>query len=171
MPSIAPTTAVRDLPDSREDGSSEEPATRCLEVDHRDLDATLLAAQDAASSGCFADAHWLFTRFAAGLTRHIGAEESVLFPELEALDERAKGPILVMHADHRELRELMDRIEGELAAARSGWKSSTLRLKQLLLTHNTREERVLYPMSDAAARRAGRARALAERLRGALARV
>jgi iron-sulfur cluster repair protein YtfE (RIC family) len=43
-----------------------------------------------------------------------------------------------------------------------------LRLKETLMSHNTKEERMLYPISDEAARGAGRSSALAERLREAL---
>jgi hypothetical protein len=43
-----------------------------------------------------------------------------------------------------------------------------LRLKETLLGHNTKEECMLYPMSDAAAQKFGQSAALADRLRGAL---
>jgi iron-sulfur cluster repair protein YtfE (RIC family) len=143
-------------------------ATQCLEVDHKHLDATLLESEQAAHGGSFAEARKRFDAFASGLVRHIDAEEDTLFPELEELEPGARGPTSVMRAEHEELRALLAHIAADLAAATPGWQASVHRLKETLLTHNTKEERMLYPMADAAARSAGRGAALAQRLRSAL---
>lgn len=124
-------------------------ATQCLEVDHRHLDAILLESEKAASAGSFADARMRFEAFASGLLRHIEVEEQVLFPELESAAPGARRPTSVMRAEHEELRGLLDRIGAELEARRPGWQAYSSRLKETLLTHNTKEERVLYPMADA----------------------
>jgi len=144
-------------------------ATQCLELDHRHLDAKLLESEQAASGGKFSEARKLFAAFASGLICHIDAEEGVLFPALEEMEPGAVGPTSVMRAEHEELRVLLEQIGAHLASATPGWQAPIRGLKQTLLTHNTKEERMLYPMSDAAARSAGRSDALAERLRAALA--
>ncbi len=74
----------------------------------------------------------------------------------------------VMRAEHREIRTLLDQTAGELAATTGSWATSLQRLKELLLAHNTKEERVLYPMADAAARRMGSSGPLGEQLRAVL---
>ena len=145
-----------------------ESATQCLEVDHRHLDAKLLEFEQAAGDGDSYDARTRFAAFASGLIRHIDAEEGVLFPELEEMEPGAMGPTSVMRAEHEELRVLLEHIGAHLASATTGWQAPIRRLKETLLTHNTKEERKLYPMSDAAAWSAKRSGALAERLHAAI---
>ncbi len=145
-----------------------QPPTRCLEHDHRRLDAILGDAERAAQRADVEGARKNFAAFAAGLARHIDVEEGVLFPELEGMHPGARGPTSVMRGEHRELRALLGTIERELAAAGPGWGPALGRLKELLGAHDTKEERVLYPMADAAASRAGRSEWLAEALLSAL---
>lgn len=149
--------------------SFEESTTRCLEVDHRHLDAKLLESEHAAGDGKFSEARELFAAFASDLLRHIDAEEGVLFPELEEMEPGAMGPTSVMRAEHKELRVLLEDIGASLTTGASDWRPAILRLKEILLTHNTKEERMLYPMADGAARSSGRSGALAQRLRSAFA--
>ncbi len=73
-----------------------------------------------------------------------------------------------MRAEHQEMRAMLEHIGRELTAGTAGWATSFRRLKEILLTHNTKEERVLYPMANALAQKTGRNSALAERLRNAL---
>lgn len=147
---------------------SVQSVTHCLEVDHRALDATLLETEKAARAGSFADARGHFAAFASGLAVHIDAEERVLFPEIEKIQPATRGPTSVMRAEHDELRAILPRIGDALASATDGWATSLRQLKELLLTHNTKEERVLYPMADVAARSAGRSGILAERIHATL---
>jgi iron-sulfur cluster repair protein YtfE (RIC family) len=143
-------------------------ATQCLQADHRQLDVKLLESERAAGEGKFSEASELFAAFASGLGSHIDAEEHVLFPVLEELERGAMGPMSVMRAEHEELRVLLEHIGARLAAEASDWRASFPQLKEILLAHNTKEERMLYPMADRAAQSAGRSSALAERLRSAL---
>jgi regulator of cell morphogenesis and NO signaling len=145
-----------------------EPATKCLDVDHRRLDAILHEAEEAASAAGFERARELFATFASGLERHIEAEENILFPELEEMEPGAAGPTAVMHAEHEEIRALLERIGADFASKSSTWRTPFQRLGEVLSAHNMKEERILYPMADAASRDAGRDAALAERLRAAL---
>lgn len=146
-----------------------EGVTRTLEVDHRALDALLLESERLARAASFAEAREQFAAFASRLIRHIEVEEEVLFPAIEQMELALRGPTSVMRAEHEELRALLEQVAGELAAEAVGWTAALLRLKQMLLVHDTKEERVLYPMADAAAQKAGRGGALAERLGAALA--
>jgi iron-sulfur cluster repair protein YtfE (RIC family) len=143
-------------------------ATRCLETDHRALDAITLEVEHDAREGRFAQARERFARFASGLLRHIDAEEKVLFPRLLEMEEGAIGPISVMKVEHQEFRELLELVAAQLAASADAWKDSLWQLKQGLLAHNMKEERVLYPMADEAARLDGHGAELAEALEGAL---
>lgn len=142
--------------------------TRCLEVDHRELDGILHEVEHAASAGNFPRAHERFARFHAGLLRHIEAEEDVLFPLLSDADPRAEGPISVMRFEHQEFRDLMAALASQLAASAAQWRDTLWRLKQGIVAHNTKEERMLYPMADEAAEGEGRSDQLARALRAAL---
>jgi hemerythrin-like domain-containing protein len=147
---------------------SVQAATHCLEVDHRALDAVLLEAEKAARAGSFPDARRQFAAFASGLVRHIEAEESVLFPEIEEVHPATRGPTAVMRAEHHELRALVGEIGEALETPTDGWATSFRRLKELLLAHNAKEERVLYPMADAALQSGGRSGPVANRLSATL---
>jgi regulator of cell morphogenesis and NO signaling len=142
--------------------------TRCLEVDHRELDGILDEVEDAAKAGEFPQSHELFARFHAGLLRHIQAEEDVLFPMLVEADPRAAGPVSVMRFEHQDFRELLTSLASQLAASAAEWRNTLWRLKQGLVSHNMKEERMLYPMADDAAQMQGRSPRLGQELRAAL---
>jgi hypothetical protein len=73
-----------------------------------------------------------------------------------------------MQFEHEEFRRLLERIASHLASASEPWRDAVRRLKEGLIAHNLKEERILYPMGDQAALRAGTSEALAESLRVAL---
>lgn len=129
--------------------------TRCLEVDHRNLDRILHDVEEAAAAGRFAQARERFASFSAGLLRHIQAEEDVLFPLLLEADPRAVGPISVMRSEHQEFRDLLAAIASQLDASAAHWRDTVWRLEQGLGSHNVKEERMLYPMADDAAQGEG----------------
>jgi iron-sulfur cluster repair protein YtfE (RIC family) len=166
---IAAMVTMRDRQVARdEQPGGDRRATQCLEVDHVELDVLLREAEQAAGAGRFAEAGQHFARFSSGLLRHIEAEENVLFPALRAADGRTVGPISVMRFEHEEFRELLATIAAELLASAETWRDSVWRLKQELIAHNTKEERVLYPMADEAALSEGCSAAWADKLRAAL---
>jgi len=119
--------------------------THCLELDHRRLDAALLETKDLATQGAFTPALDRFRVVAAGLSRHIDAEETILFP---ALGSAAAGPVRVMCMEHVRLREHLEAIRAALAANSSAWAEETRAFEVLLEQHNAKEERVLYPLSN-----------------------
>jgi len=142
--------------------------TDCLETDHRRLDAILKESESLADRGSLAAAADLFATFADGLSRHIDAEEDVLFPALAKLAPHATAPMHVMRSEHAELRELLGRILRALRAADPVWRSDVGALEEILVAHNVKEERVLYPMSNEAASDAPEAGELRARLIGVL---
>lgn len=125
--------------------------TGFLQADHQRLDAILPDVERLADAGSFAQARQRFGELAAGLAWHIGAEEEVLFPFFEAKTGMTNGPTVVMRGEHKELRDYMKRVvaaldAGDLAAARSAIGEFVT----LLSTHNSKEESMLYPMTDRA---------------------
>jgi iron-sulfur cluster repair protein YtfE (RIC family) len=142
--------------------------TECLETDHRRLDAILIQCKSLASAGGFAAAADRFVTFADGLSRHIDAEEDVLFPALQEHAPHAMGPVHVMRSEHAQLRELLVLIAAALRASDAAWQPRVQALEDILKAHNLKEERVLYPMADEAAGEAPDAGELQARLTGVL---
>jgi hemerythrin-like domain-containing protein len=141
--------------------------THLLSLDHRRLDAILAAAKQSLHSGDIVRGFARFSEFRDGLERHIAAEEEVLFPMFEALTGGAGGgPTHVMRLEHREIRRLMGEIASELE--RHGGDGHTTPLAALtarIYAHNGKEERILYPAMDQAARDADALEALLRRIR------
>jgi iron-sulfur cluster repair protein YtfE (RIC family) len=146
-----------------------ESVTRILGLDHRRLDALLADAKRLLATGDVPRAAGRFAAFRSGLERHIVAEEEVLFPAFEALTgASAAGPIQVMRAEHVEIRRLLAEVSSALEAG--GGERPTTPLAALtarLYAHNGKEERILYPATDRAARAADGLDALLRALRQA----
>jgi iron-sulfur cluster repair protein YtfE (RIC family) len=143
-----------------------ESVTDLLGEDHRRLDALLAAAKQALHAGDAERGRAQFSAFRAGLERHIEAEEEVLFPAFERLTGAAgAGPTHVMRTEHRELRKLMAEIDAALEGGAGAGRAAPLAaLTALVYAHNGKEERILYPATDHAARAADELDALVRRL-------
>jgi iron-sulfur cluster repair protein YtfE (RIC family) len=91
-----------------------------------------------------------FDLFAAQLRRHIALEEGILFPVF-AKRTGIVGPISVMKEEHRRLEQLLD-VTARWIAAKDGITTveSLGTLADLILVHNAKEERILYPKVDQA---------------------
>jgi uncharacterized protein (DUF2249 family)/hemerythrin-like domain-containing protein len=118
--------------------------------DHDRLDALEAAAFEKRCAGDLEAARDLYSAFAAGLRRHIGVEEQILFP---AFEERAgmpptEGPTAVMRAEHREIEDLLAKIEGAIGEAGPSVETLRRSLHMVLEDHNLKEEQVLYPVTD-----------------------
>lgn len=117
--------------------------------DHRQCDDEFAAAERAAKSGDWAKAASSLTVFRDAMERHLGAEESTLFPAFEAATGMTMGPTRVMRMEHVQIRGLLDdlRVAVEMgdAASFSGQAETLLILMQ---QHNLKEENILYPMCD-----------------------
>lgn len=135
-------------------------------LDHRRLDAIFAAAKRSLHAGEIARGIAEFSEFRDGLERHIVAEEEVLFPMFEALVAGGGGPTHVMRLEHVEIRRLMAEIASEIE--RGGGDGHTTPLAALtarIYAHNGKEERILYPAMDRAARDADTLDALLRQVR------
>jgi len=121
-----------------------------LSWDHDRLDTLEQAAFRKRAAGDFAGAGRLYAEFAAGLRRHNGFEEELLFP---AFEERTgfpptAGPTAVMRAEHREIQELLGRIAAGITDSAAPVDDLRRRFHAVLGDHNVKEEEVLYPGTD-----------------------
>jgi hemerythrin-like domain-containing protein len=122
----------------------------CLEHDHRELDAMLNGVESLVRAHDFPAAQRVFADFERRLDGHISAEEEILFPIYEQLSA-SDGPTNVMLGEHADIRRSMASVAASLRQSNaSGSSEAILRLARLLGVHNVKEERVLYPGTDAA---------------------
>jgi regulator of cell morphogenesis and NO signaling len=121
-----------------------------LAWDHDRLDALEEAAFRSRAAGDHQAAGDFYAAFAAGLRRHIGFEEDLLFPAFEEKTGTppTAGPTAVMRAEHREIRKLLERIEAGIADAAMPVEELRHRFQAVLADHNLKEEEVLYPATD-----------------------
>jgi hemerythrin-like domain-containing protein len=123
--------------------------TSYLGEDHRRLDAIVEEVGQRLREKDFPEAARRFGEFVSGLNRHIEAEEHVLFPAFEELTGASGGPTAVMRGEHIDIRGLMDAVTTALRDEVASSAEEALRaLVQLLASHNHKEERMLYPMTD-----------------------
>lgn len=121
--------------------------------DHRRCDDALARAAQAGATGDWSAASAAFEAFHGAITRHIAAEEDVLFPAFERATGRSSigGPTEIMRVEHEQLRELFDWMRDVLASREAAlYRELHEALFALLLQHNVKEERMMYPMLDRA---------------------
>ncbi len=92
----------------------------------------------------------LFHEFKVGLQRHIVWEEEILFPLFEdQTGMKNEGPTAVMREEHRQIRDILDRIHNKLKEAKTeGLDTLEANLLAVLKPHNDKEESILYPWID-----------------------
>lgn len=117
--------------------------------DHLHCDGVFLGVERLVLGPDWDAAQATFARFQALTLQHFEAEESLLFPALEARTGMTQGPTAVMRAEHVQIRQLMD---AALAALRAhdtdDYTGYSETLSIMLQQHNMKEENVLYPMCD-----------------------
>jgi regulator of cell morphogenesis and NO signaling len=123
-----------------------EELSAALEREHREIDEGI---ESFASGSLPGDAGKLSGAIQA-LRRHIYLEEAFLFPLLREGDPALFAPVLVMLREHGQLWDLLDLLDEELAARPGGETMTGLckKLTVMLLHHNLKEEKVLYPQAD-----------------------
>ncbi len=134
----------------RKEAGPERSVTDYFQTDHRRLDAIYERFEDASTGAQWDQALSDFREFRHGLTRHIKAEEEILFPLFEEKTGMIDaGPTFVMKMEHKEIKELLGRIEDNTASrnATAVTEARTM-LMNILADHNMKEEHILYPESD-----------------------
>lgn len=117
--------------------------------DHRHCDDEFAAIEQAVKAGDWARAAAALKNFHDAMERHLGAEETTLFPAFEAATGMTMGPTRVMRMEHVQIRSLLDDLraaveDGDAASFRG--QAETLLI--LMQQHNLKEENILYPMCD-----------------------
>ena len=112
--------------------------------DHDRLDAIFKDFQNKKTSD-LEKAKQLFLEFKLGLEQHILWEEEILFPTFEQrTGMREAGPTAVMRMEHGQIKNFLQSIQKEIAKSHRDEAS----LIQVLSSHNSKEESILYPWFD-----------------------
>jgi iron-sulfur cluster repair protein YtfE (RIC family) len=130
--------------------------------DHTRLD-DLLEQVEILNETNVAAARPIFAEFKAGLERHIGWEEEILFPIFESrTGMRDGGPTAVMRWEHTMIKDFLLKIHDCLARQQKTLKENVRGLHGLLQMHNHKEENILYPALDSMIGSAERVRLFAD---------
>jgi regulator of cell morphogenesis and NO signaling len=125
--------------------------TEYLACDHDEQEDELLGARDAVDEGHLAAARVHFEAYHKRLVRHMRLEETILFPLVESLAPRAAGAVVEMRLEHRHVQRLLGEAMQALAAGETdAFHHAFDALGLILLAHEAREERLVYPVLDRA---------------------
>ena len=121
-----------------------------LAWDHDRLEVIEAEAFAARAAGDYTLAAARYGDFAAGLRRHIGFEEKVLFPEFSSISGMPAdaGPVAVMCEEHREIEQYVARILAAIGDPERDPEPDRRQLHYVLGEHNLKEEEMLYPATD-----------------------
>jgi len=123
--------------------------TQALSRHHKLCDSLFTECEAAASEQRWDDVDACHARFCSALDAHLAAEESLLFPALEALTGLQGGPTQVMREEHAQMRGVLERMT-QAASRRQHQDYADFGEMLLILMqqHNLKEENILYPMCD-----------------------
>lgn len=117
--------------------------------DHKACDDEFALIEQALAAGDWGRTGAAIEAFCAAMERHLGVEETVLFPAFEQATGITMGPTRVMRMEHAQLRGLFDEMRAAAAARdEPGLRGQAETLLIMMQQHNLKEENVLYPMCD-----------------------
>jgi uncharacterized protein (DUF2249 family)/hemerythrin-like domain-containing protein len=120
-----------------------------LNWDHQRLDALLSEVHRRLERGSCAAATPRFAEYRCGLGRHIEMEEQILLPAFETVTGVGGNPMATIYTEHETAHRMCEEIAEALAADdRARAFGLVEALREMLLRHNLKEERLLYPTSD-----------------------
>jgi len=123
--------------------------SQTMQQDHRRCDELFVNAEELIANRQWEPGGNAFRDFRGALDHHFHMEELELFPEFEKQTGSTAGPTQVMRSEHEQMRELLSDMA---TAIEQQNQDDYLGLSETLLImmqqHNTKEENILYPMTD-----------------------
>jgi len=120
-----------------------------LRSDHARIDGLLTELQHLLRVGALAEADRLFAALDQALSRHMNAEEGLLFPAILRMTEAVARAVPGMLAEHGELRSLLPELAAALAKQDVLASEALLpQMRRSLARHHEDEEHLVYPISD-----------------------
>lgn len=126
-----------------------ETITQKMHQDHRRCDELFIRTEELIANEQWGKGLEFFQNFRKILTHHFNMEEQVLFAEFEKATGSSAGPTQVMRSEHEQMRDLLSNMAQAIEQQN---QDDFLGLSETLLImmqqHNTKEENILYPMTD-----------------------
>lgn len=120
-----------------------------LDHDHRRCDDQYALAESEVILHHWDAATAQFSSFLAMFGLHLDKEERVLFPRLDHALGNGYGPTVVMRAEHRRMREMLDQMKTAIARHDcDAFFDQADMLRLLMRQHSLKEEGILYPQAD-----------------------
>jgi hemerythrin superfamily protein len=120
-----------------------------LRADHARIDSMLTEMQHYLRVGALAEAEVRFADLGQALSRHMAAEEEILYPAMQQMSESVAQAVPAMLAEHGELRSLLPEL-AEALGKQDVLAMETLlpQIRRSLARHHEDEERLVYPITE-----------------------
>jgi iron-sulfur cluster repair protein YtfE (RIC family) len=123
--------------------------TEYLAWDHDGQEDALIDARDAVDRGDLAGAFTYFDLYQHKLMRHMRLEERILFPLVESLTPQLAHSVDEMRHEHAQARHTLAILRQALVDADVvAFHHAFDQLGLILMAHEAREERIIYPILD-----------------------
>lgn len=120
-----------------------------LRSDHGRIDALLTEMQHLLRVGALAEAEVRFQELGRALSRHMVAEEKILFPAMQQMTESVARAVPAMLAQHGQLRTLLPELTTAMGKLDLLAIEALLpQMRRSLSRHHEDEERLVYPITD-----------------------
>jgi len=120
-----------------------------LRADHARIDDLLTELQHFLRVGALAKADRRFSALFETLSRHMAAEEELLFPAMLRMTEAVARAVPRMLAEHGDLRALLPELQAALAKQDVLASEAVLPpVRRSLARHHEDEEHLVYPISE-----------------------
>ena len=121
---------------------------RRISSQHRQLDALYALVLEALESGSALATRGAFQRFRDAFEAHTSLEDGFYFPALRGLRPELARPLEALSAEHARFREVLEGLEGRLAAADlAGLGDALERVAAAIADHEAREETLLAALT------------------------
>ena len=118
---------------------------------HKHCDDLFIQAESAMEKELWDEAGKKWQACMSEIETHFQREETILFPEFEAISGMTGGPTQMMRMEHQQIRDIMKEMSKNCEEKD---KTNYLGLSETLMVtmqqHNMKEEQILYPMIDGA---------------------
>ena len=129
--------------------AASDSVTGCLSRDNELLEAILGRVCALVESSRLDTACGECHEFEGAFARHVRIEEDLLFPLFEVRTGLTDGPTVGLRSEHSEMKAAVRSMCVGLERQDAGeFRKALALLRGVMRPHNSREERILYPMAD-----------------------
>lgn len=131
-------------------GSGFTSLVQIMESHHKHCDTTYVTAENTLNEGNTEEGKKLMSAFLWNMENHFQREEQIIFPAFEQKTGMTdSGPTQVMRTEHQQIRGVLEEIKKSMAAGDYQEIINQAETMLILIAqHNSKEENILYPMSD-----------------------